>query len=82
MLAYAPMYNEKAENIVSTIKKRIGRLVQNIGRELGEAFDKVVFGYFCKPMLDENSPFKLLYGAASRLRPWNVPGIGNGTERF
>lgn len=67
MLAYAQMSIGRAEIMVGTIKKAVGRMVNETGKEWEEVLEKVVFGYHRCPLRGGSSPFQLLYGVKPRL---------------
>lgn len=77
VLAYAPMSNGRAERMVGTIKRSIGRLINDGGISWDQAVVKTVFGYRRRPLAEGISPFQLLYGVSPRLMPTEKDG-GNG----
>lgn len=60
--AYAPMSNGRAERMVGTIKKAVGRLVEGKSRKWANMYEKAVAGYRRRPLRTGKSPFELLYG--------------------
>lgn len=69
VLAYAPISDGGAESMVGTIKKSIGRIVNDFEKEWDTAVDRVVFGYCRCPGPSGPSLVKLLYGIKPRIIP-------------
>lgn len=70
--AYAPMSNGKAERMVGTIKKDIGRLVEREPTKWAEKCEGAVAGYRKRRASGSRSPFELLYGVQPCIMPEDV----------
>lgn len=67
VFSYAPMSNGRAERMVVTIKRSIGRLMYSAGNCWAELMGKAVFGYRRRATKDGHSPFYILYCVGPRL---------------
>lgn len=59
--AHASMLNGRADRIVGTIERKVGRILTTGSKEWDEVVYKVVLGYRRGPMNGGYSPFQLLY---------------------
>lgn len=69
VLAYALMSNGRAERMVGTLKRAIGKLVSSNSLWWDFAVEEAVFGYCRRPLQNGCSPFELLYGVKTKILP-------------
>ena len=67
VLAYAPMSNGRAERMVGTIKRAIGKMARSNPLDWDLAVSKVLYGYRRRHLSSGFSPFQLLYGVVPRM---------------
>ena len=63
VLAYAPMSNVRAERMVGTVKRSIGKIVLTHPTDWGLAVAKVLYGYRQRNLSSGFSFFHLMYGS-------------------
>lgn len=67
VLAYAPMSNGRAERMVGTIKRAIGKMVLKNVQAWDEVLPSVLYGYRRRALSSGLSPYQLLYGVKPRM---------------
>lgn len=75
VLAYAPMSNGRAERMVGTLKRCVGKLSVGNSSKWEEELVKAIYGYRRRPLRIGVSPFELLYGIEPRFSP-DDPAVG------
>ena len=68
VLAYAPMSNGRAERMVGTIKRSLGKTAYRNRKKWDEEVPFVVYGYRRRQMSEGFSPFELMYGVPPRMQ--------------
>ena len=75
VLAYAPMWNGRAERMVGTLKKAVLKTTLSSHMEWDVALSQVVARYRRRRLADGSSPFELMYGVSPRLMPTDAPAL-------
>ena len=76
VLAYAPLSNVKAERMVRTIKRSIGKALLGQGaatHKWESVLKQILYGYRRRRLSDCFSPFELMYGVKPPARPQTDP---------
>ena len=68
VLAYAPMSNGRAERMVGTIKRSLGKTAYRNRKKWDLEVPFVVYGYRRRQMAEGSSPFELMYGVPPRMQ--------------
>ena len=66
--AYAPMSNGRAERMVGTIKRSVGKMVYRERHTWDEKLPHALYGYRRRHLDSGLSPFQLLYGVVPRMK--------------
>ena len=67
VLAYAPISNGRAERMVGTIKREIGKMVQSRPNDSDRVFSNVLYGCRRRKLASGFSSYELMYGIVSRM---------------
>ena len=76
VVAYAPMYNGKAERTIGTIKRSIRKTLlgkRDATSKWESALKQILYGYRRRRLSDGFSPFELMYGVKPPAQPQSDP---------
>lgn len=80
--AYAPTSNGKAERMVGTIERAVGKMAYRVRNTRDEKLPPVLYGYHRRHLDSGLSHFELMYGVTPRINyePDTGENLGDATE--